>query len=47
MTFVVSDGNKVYGHSAKGTPCVAVAKFNEKIQSWCFGCKFFKIVEFY
>lgn len=30
MRFVVCDGNKVYGHSAKGTPCVAVAKFNEE-----------------
>lgn len=26
MGFIVSDGNRVYGHSAKGTPCAAVFK---------------------
>lgn len=31
MGFVVCDGHRVYGHSAKGTPCVAVSKFNAKI----------------
>lgn len=29
--FDVCDGNKVYGHSPKVTPCVSVAKFNAKI----------------
>lgn len=51
MGFVVCDGNKVYGHSVKGTPCVAVAKFNAKIHFTISlivgvsGVKFVKIVE--
>lgn len=31
MGFIVSDEKRVYGHSAKGTPCAAVFKSSTEI----------------
>lgn len=43
------DGNKLYGHSAKGNPCVAVANakihFTISLKVGESGVKFVKIVE--
>lgn len=43
------DGNKLYGHSAKGNPCVAVANakihFTTSLKVGVSGVKFVKIAE--
>jgi transposase len=51
MGFDLSDGNKRYGHSKKGTPCVAIQKFHSKVHYTVSlivgvsGVKYVKIVE--
>ena len=51
MGFILTDGNKIYGHSARGTPCVAVTKYHTKTHFTVSlivgvsGVKYVKIVE--
>ena len=49
--FILTGGKKIYGHSARGTPCVAVTKFHTKTHFTVSlivgvsGVKYVKIVE--